>query len=57
MADLLAERGMSIITTVPINRNMPPVPLLTEKGVPISLGCDSMFDSWGHLEMLIFLKE
>ena len=34
MADLLAERGMSIITTVPINRNMPPVPLLTERVFP-----------------------
>lgn len=46
MAERLADAGITIITSVPISRKFPPVGLLREKGVPVSLGCDNIFDVW-----------
>ncbi|CDQ40888.1 MULTISPECIES: amidohydrolase [Virgibacillus] len=46
MADLLADAGISIITSVPINRKFPPVQLLHEHGVKVAVGCDNIFDVW-----------
>ncbi|WP_088044438.1 amidohydrolase family protein [Bacillus sp. EAC] len=46
MASKLAKLGVSIMSTVPINRVMPPVDLLHEKGVKVALGCDGFYDSW-----------
>ncbi|MED4781828.1 amidohydrolase family protein [Brevibacillus choshinensis] len=46
MADRLAQNGVQIMTTVPINRPMPPVPILHEKGVRVALGYDGFYDSW-----------
>jgi cytosine/adenosine deaminase-related metal-dependent hydrolase len=46
MADRLAQNGVEIMTTVPINRPMPPVPTLHQKGVKVALGCDGFYDSW-----------
>ncbi|MFD9627322.1 amidohydrolase [Peribacillus muralis] len=46
MADELASLGIAIMSTVPINRVMPPVDLLNEKGVHVALGCDGFYDSW-----------
>lgn len=44
--NLFAELGISIISTVLINRQIPELPLLHEKGVKVELGCDGFFDSW-----------
>ncbi|RAP78463.1 amidohydrolase family protein [Paenibacillus montanisoli] len=46
MAHIFAELGISVMSTAPINRLIPPVPLLRERGVPIALGCDGFYDSW-----------
>lgn len=46
MAGILREAGISIVTSLPIGRNIPPVNLLTEFGVNVSIGNDNIFDSW-----------
>ncbi|MDZ5610325.1 amidohydrolase family protein, partial [Bacillus pseudomycoides] len=46
MAELLADAGISIITSVPNDRSFPPVGLLHNKGVDVALGCDNIFDVW-----------
>jgi cytosine/adenosine deaminase-related metal-dependent hydrolase len=46
MADLLADAGITIISSVPINRKFPPMGLLREHGVPVAVGCDNIFDVW-----------
>lgn len=43
------EAGISIVTSVPINRQMPPVDLLHERGVEVSVGNDNIFDVWSPL--------
>ncbi|KPN93147.1 amidohydrolase [Lysinibacillus sp. ZYM-1] len=45
-ADMLVASNISIITSVPIHGPMPPIDLLTRKGVPVAIGCDNIFDSW-----------
>lgn len=49
MAEILRESGISIVTSVPIGRNIPPVKLLTECGVAVAVGNDNIFDSWSPL--------
>ncbi|WHZ04400.1 amidohydrolase [Neobacillus sp. YX16] len=46
MAGILREAGISIVTSLPIGRNIPPVNLLTEYGVEVSIGNDNIYDSW-----------
>ncbi|MDR9856275.1 amidohydrolase [Paenibacillus sp. VCA1] len=46
MADMLAEAGISIITSVPMGRKFPPVRLLHDHGVSVAVGCDNVFDIW-----------
>lgn len=46
VAGLLADAGITIITSVPIDRRFPPVGLLREKGVPVAVGCDNIYDVW-----------
>lgn len=46
MGELLADAGISIITSVPINHKFPPVGLLHRKGVNVAVGCDNIFDVW-----------
>ncbi|QIZ06405.1 amidohydrolase family protein [Priestia megaterium] len=46
MAELLREAGISIVTSLPIGRNIPPVSLLSECGVNVAIGNDNIFDSW-----------
>lgn len=46
MAEILEDAGISIITSVPIDRKFPPVGLLHEKGVSVAVGCDNIFDVW-----------
>lgn len=46
MGELLADAGISIITSVPINRKFPPVGLLHRKGVTVAVGCDNILDVW-----------
>lgn len=46
MAELLADAGITIITSVPIGRKFPPVGLLHKKGVSVAVGCDNIFDVW-----------
>lgn len=45
-AELLREAGISIVTSLPIGRNIPPVSLLSECGVKVAIGNDNIFDSW-----------
>ncbi|MFB3162917.1 amidohydrolase [Neobacillus sp. 179-J 1A1 HS] len=47
IADKLSKVGMSIMSTIPINRTLPPIDLLDQKGVNAYLGCDGFYDSWG----------
>ncbi|MFP3394507.1 deaminase, partial [Brevibacillus sp. SIMBA_076] len=49
LADILRDAGISIVTSVPINRQMPPVDLLHETGVEVSVGNDNIFDVWSPL--------
>ncbi|AZS13902.1 amidohydrolase [Paenibacillus lutimineralis] len=46
MAEILADAGISIITSVPIDRKFPPVGLLDQKGVSVAVACDNIFDVW-----------
>ncbi|MGE8081464.1 amidohydrolase [Peribacillus loiseleuriae] len=46
MAEILRESGISIVTSIPISRAIPPVKLLDECGVEIAVGNDNIFDSW-----------
>jgi cytosine/adenosine deaminase-related metal-dependent hydrolase len=46
MAELLADAGITIITSVPLDIKFPPVALLHRKGVSVAVGCDNIFDVW-----------
>ncbi|MBN6205474.1 amidohydrolase family protein [Ralstonia pickettii] len=46
MAELLADAGITLISSVPIDRKFPPLGLLREKGVSVAVGCDNIFDVW-----------
>lgn len=46
MAEILADAGITIITSVPLGRKFPPVNLLHKKGVSVAVGCDNIFDVW-----------
>ncbi|RNB91398.1 deaminase [Brevibacillus fluminis] len=46
LAELFTSVGISITSTVPINRATIPFPILKEKGVSVSLGDDSITDHW-----------
>ncbi|YCA45145.1 amidohydrolase family protein [Bacillus sp. JZ8] len=45
VAELLARQGISITSSVPVDRTIP-ISLLQEKGVEVSLGDDSITDHW-----------
>jgi cytosine/adenosine deaminase-related metal-dependent hydrolase len=47
IAEKLSGLGMSIMSTIPITRTIPPIDLLDRKGVNVYLGCDGFYDSWG----------
>lgn len=47
IADKLSALGMSIMSTIPITRTLPPIDLFDRKGVNVYLGCDGFYDSWG----------
>lgn len=46
MASLLEKAGITIISSVPINRNFPPMGELKSRGVSVAVGCDNVFDKW-----------
>ncbi|WP_025844024.1 amidohydrolase family protein [Brevibacillus agri] len=46
VAEMLAALGISITSTVPVNKATIPIPLLRDKGVSVSLGDDSITDHW-----------
>ncbi|BFH64356.1 amidohydrolase [Paenibacillus azoreducens] len=46
MAGLLADAGITIITSVPMGRKFPPVQLLHNHGVSVAVGCDNVYDIW-----------
>ncbi|MDQ8737132.1 amidohydrolase [Paenibacillus sp. LHD-38] len=46
VAQMLAELGITIITSVPFGRAIPPVNFLQAKKVTVAVGCDNIFDSW-----------
>jgi cytosine/adenosine deaminase-related metal-dependent hydrolase len=47
IADKLSNLGMSIMSTIPITKSLPPIELFDQKGVNVYLGCDGFYDSWG----------
>ncbi|WP_088044439.1 amidohydrolase [Bacillus sp. EAC] len=49
LANSLSDAGITIVTSVPINRQMPPVDLLNERGVEVAVGNDNIFDVWSPL--------
>ncbi|QKE75606.1 amidohydrolase family protein [Arthrobacter citreus] len=49
LANSFRDAGISIVTSVPINRQMPPVDLLNERGVEVAVGNDNIFDVWSPL--------
>jgi cytosine/adenosine deaminase-related metal-dependent hydrolase len=46
LVNRLASLGISIATSVPIGRNVMPIPLLQKQGVNVLLGNDSITDHW-----------
>lgn len=46
VAGRLAEVGIDVTTTVPVNRTTIPIPYLWENNVPVSVGHDSITDHW-----------
>lgn len=46
IAEMLAALNISLITSVPISRPMPPVDVMRAKGVKVAIGCDNIFDLW-----------
>jgi cytosine/adenosine deaminase-related metal-dependent hydrolase len=46
LASELSNLEIAIMSTVPINRVIPPIDVLHEKGVRVALGCDGFYDSW-----------
>lgn len=46
LSALLQEAGITIITSVPLRRAMPPVPELRQYGVDVAVGCDNIYDTW-----------
>ncbi|OLO42315.1 deaminase [Alkalihalophilus pseudofirmus] len=49
MAEILRESRISIVSSLPIGRAIPPVKLLDEWGVEVAIGNDNIFDSWSPL--------
>lgn len=45
-AEAMKHLGISLATTVPIDRPCPNIPLLAEKGVSVNLATDSINDHW-----------
>ncbi|WP_338706109.1 amidohydrolase family protein [Paenibacillus sp. FSL H7-0942] len=55
LAERLCATGVAIMTSVPIDRPMPPIKLLMETGVSVHIGSDNILDSWspfGNGDML-----
>lgn len=46
VAQLLKEAGVSVISSLPIGKTIPPISLLDDAGVQVSLGNDNIYDSW-----------
>jgi cytosine/adenosine deaminase-related metal-dependent hydrolase len=46
IAAKLGYLGMSIMSTIPITKTLPPIELLDRNGVNVYLGCDGFYDSW-----------
>ncbi|MDN6639241.1 MAG: amidohydrolase [Tetragenococcus sp.] len=42
----LANEQISIISSVPLNGEIPPLEELRQFGINVSLGCDNVYDSW-----------
>lgn len=47
IADKMSKLGMSVMSTIPITKTLPPIDLLDRRGVKVYLGCDGFYDSWG----------
>lgn len=55
LAERLCATGVAVMTSVPIDRPMPPIKLLIETGVSVHIGSDNILDSWspfGNGDML-----
>jgi cytosine/adenosine deaminase-related metal-dependent hydrolase len=46
VAGILKEAGISIVTSLPSGRSIPPVNLLDELGIVVEVGNDNIYDSW-----------
>jgi cytosine/adenosine deaminase-related metal-dependent hydrolase len=46
LAERLRENGVSIMSTIPLTKSLPPIELLDAHGVEVHFGCDGFYDSW-----------
>ncbi|CRK81870.1 amidohydrolase [Neobacillus massiliamazoniensis] len=46
MAEILKDAGISIVTSLPIGRAIPPVDLLSKHGLEVAVGNDNIYDTW-----------
>ena len=46
IAAKMGRMGMSVMSTIPITKTLPPIELLDRNGVKVYLGCDGFYDSW-----------
>lgn len=42
----LAQNGISVFSSVPLDGSLPPLEELRQAGVNVALGCDNVYDSW-----------
>ncbi|WNS76241.1 amidohydrolase [Bacillus sp. DTU_2020_1000418_1_SI_GHA_SEK_038] len=46
MAEILRQAGITIVSSLPMGRAIPPIKLLSEYGVEVAIGNDNIYDSW-----------
>lgn len=46
VSELLADAGIRIVTSAPINQAFPPIEVLEKEGVSVALGSDNIYDTW-----------
>lgn len=49
LANRLMKNNVSIMSTIPLTKSLPPIELLDEHGVSVHFGCDGFYDSWSPL--------
>jgi cytosine/adenosine deaminase-related metal-dependent hydrolase len=49
VTEMLAETQITIISSVPIDSQMPPVEVLVNQGIPFAIGSDNIYDAWSPI--------